>query len=137
MFFRRHFTIGGSPDNLAGRISVVASGGIGSPASTTGIGHNGRTTFTGARTTVVAPGNIGPRTNTAGMGFNGGATSTGAAARLGVGRGEEQGAPPSPKKQNHHHQQPRQQQQQQQEERWSVGAYVVMSGSVDLFLLER
>ncbi|CAM9665779.1 unnamed protein product [Ectocarpus fasciculatus] len=35
------------------------------------------------------------------------------------------------------HPQPQQQQQQQQEERWTVGAYVIVRGSVNLYVLER
>lgn len=64
---------------------------------------------------------------------NGRMSSTGAAGRGGGGgggRGEEQGTHPSTTKQ-------KQQQQEEEEERWAVGAYVIMGGSVDLYVLER
>lgn len=76
---------------------------------------------------VTTSGTIVHTTSTAGMGY-GRMGSTGAAGRTGGGRGEEQGVRPSPR---------RHKQQQQQEEMWVVGAYVILCGSVDLYVLER
>eukprot|EP00752_Nemacystus_decipiens_P002077 g1988.t1 len=79
------------------------------------------------RTSLATSGSsIGPGTGTAGTGFNGRSTFTGAAGRNGGGgKREEQ------------QQQQEQQRRQEREPRWIVGAYVVMSGSVDLYVLER
>eukprot|EP00903_Cladosiphon_okamuranus_P011664 g10971.t1 len=83
----------------------------------------------GAQASLVASGSVGQRTSTIGVGNIGRMSSTGAAGRGGGGgRVEEQGTHPSPAKRE---------QQQQDGEKWAVGAYVIIGGSVDLYVLER
>lgn len=98
---------GGTPGKLPARTSLLTSGSSGYGTSTAGMGSNGRIPSTGA----------------VGRSFGGGGRGSGIS---GGGRGEEQATQPSP----HKH-------AQQQEERWTVGAYVIMRGSVDLYVLER